>query len=42
MTPRREQRTEPGGRAEAVIRLAQARKFREVAEQAPRRRGRLV
>lgn len=32
MTPRREQRTEPGGRAEAVIRLAQARKFREVAD----------
>lgn len=32
MSPRREQRTEAGERAEAVTRLTQARKFREVAE----------
>ena len=32
MTPRREDRTEPGGRAEATARLAQARKFLEVAK----------
>lgn len=32
MSPRRESRTEPGGRAEATVRLNQARKFLEVAE----------
>lgn len=32
MTPRREDRSEPGGRAEATARLAQARKFLEVAK----------
>lgn len=32
MTPRRDDRTEPGGRPEATTRLAQARKFHEVAE----------
>jgi len=31
VTPRREDRAEPGGRAEATVRLAQARKFLEVA-----------
>lgn len=31
MTPRREDRTEPGGRPEATVRLAQARKFLEGA-----------
>lgn len=32
MTPRRVDRTEPGGRAEATARLGQARKFLEVAK----------
>jgi len=32
VSPRREQRTEAGSRAEATIRLNQARKFREVAD----------
>lgn len=32
MTPRREDRSEPGGRAEATARLTQARKFLEVAK----------
>jgi hypothetical protein len=32
MSPRREQRTAPCGRAEAVVRQGQARKFYEVAE----------
>lgn len=32
MTPRREDRSEPGGRAEATARLVQARKFLEVAK----------
>ena len=31
MSPRREDRSEPGGRAEATARLVQARKFLEVA-----------
>ena len=31
MSPRREDRTEPGGRAQATARLSQARKFLEVA-----------
>lgn len=32
MSPKNEPRTEEGGRAEAVVRLAQAKKFLEVAE----------